>query len=205
MFTMTDYFIALLPDSEFSDSIIEAKNKILMLFGEQTYLKDPPHMTLVVSSTKDINGLKKEFGKLSKKYKKIYMEIRDFVSFPPDSASSKTPLGLGIEEDYIEDLRNVQSDILNLSAKFRSGTPSRYKELNFSGEEKKNLDLYGFPYAGKIWIPHISFCVMDSKKIVEAKKIIGIKGFMKRHSLVALGLYELRKDNPIEIMRVELK
>lgn len=187
------YVITINPEPILFKKILAIKNAIKKEFGKQLYLDDDPHCTLYICKLNDetiFNDFYKKFQNLNVENFKI--NISDWLIFEKDPITFKKVLGCKLNNPK---LNNLQLEIVNFFQKYRKKEViQRYKNVNFSGELKNNLDKYGFPFVGEIWIPHISIGSFDEvvfDKIWQKFKGEYPKGDYYMNSIVIYKLNEL--------------
>lgn len=204
---MVEYFICYEPEEKLFSKIDNAKQFIYKNFGNQTYLLDPPHLTLFVAKTDDLENIIEKIKFYFDNKKKQEIEITDWLLFPKDKITNKTTIALKLSDKSIKSLQTEQFSLLNYIKLFNSKDyPKRYKCVkSFSEIEKQNLSSYGFPFVGDIWLPHLSLCSIDDSKIEIIKANNDINSFINKYSLSKIAVYELIDDNPLEKIKLNLK
>lgn len=200
---MKDYFVALEPEKKLHDFILDSKKWIKDNLGDQLYLGDKPHLTLGVLCAENLCEIEEVCSKQSKLQKKLTLSIEKLTKFPLDSVTNKYPLCLEISGENLGKLKSLQSDLLNKLNIFREKNIAlRYFNSSFNGKLKKNLEKFGYPFVGEIWLPHISFCSFDNQKdldfFLEKNYLEKFKGDFLFEKLA---LYKLYQDDSSELIR----
>ena len=154
--------------------ILSEKNKVKKKFGNQIYLKHPVHLTLFTITINKITVLKNLYKNLQRilKQNTITIQINKSGAFLNDPLTNGHTLYYGIKNN--KSLFKTQIKHLKIINKKLSVTK---KNINLFKNKtlKNNYKKYGFPFAGKIWVPHIT--VASIKNIT--KDHIFIKRFLK--------------------------
>ena len=201
---MIEYFIALTPEQKLYKKIAAVKSYVLRTYGDHTYLLDPPHTTLCVGTTNDPEETARELEAFAKKSSRINFQIIDWLIFANDKVTRSSSLVLKFNENCIKPLRQIQAGVLSAVAPSRHKVyANRYKEIKFSGLEKDNLDRFGFPYIGDIWIPHIGICSMPDEYIADATSKFDIGDF-GQSCFEKITLYKLEDEKPVLIRSFNL-
>ncbi|MBM3231765.1 hypothetical protein FJZ21_00070 [Candidatus Pacearchaeota archaeon] len=162
------YFIALEPERKVYEKIMDHKETVFNLVGDQKFLSHSPHTTLVLLNLDDY-GEKIILEKISSfvsKTKKINSEIKGMHVFYNDIQTGGNTITYNFSSFATKNLKNLQVeflDSLNISdkMKFFSSESDVFKK---SGQiEKDNIIKYGFPFVGENWIPHLSLASIDQK------------------------------------------
>lgn len=147
------------------------------------YIDDFPHLTLFTMNT----SLKKnvlEKLKLNKCYKKIQIKIGKPDIFVSDLLTGGKTFFYRINKN--KKLFDLQYYTINIFKKYKIKEKSVHT-FNKNTPEYKSFKKYGFPYAGKHWIPHISICsILDKKTNKELTK-----KFLKSKINLNFNVYEL--------------
>tara|TARA_Y100000389_G_scaffold204564_1_gene258011 strand:- start:1907 stop:2512 length:606 start_codon:yes stop_codon:yes gene_type:complete len=157
----------------FENKVLLQKRKIKKLFGKQIYLDHPVHLTLFTLNIEKITSLRNIYNKKKINYKKkLEIKVNSTGIFTNDPLTNGHTLFYGLKKNLL--LKSIQMKHLqkiNNKIKVLKKKSNEFK----SPILKKNYNKYGFPFAGKIWIPHIT--VASLKKIDE--KHVFIKNFLK--------------------------
>ena len=124
-------------------------------FGNQIYLSHPVHLTLFTLDIKRLNDLKKTYSqyKLKKQKKNLKLTLSKTGIFYNDPLTNGHTLYFSVNKN--KELLNLQTKNLKLINKKIDVIKKNIKIFNNS-MLKKNYKRYGFPFAGNIWIPHIT-------------------------------------------------
>ena len=152
----------------FSNKVLLQKHKIKKKFGKQIYLDHPVHLTLFTLNIKKIASLRKIYNKTNlNNKKKLKIKINSTGVFTNDPLTKGHTLFYGIKKNIL--LRSVQMKHLNMINK--KIKVLKKKSIIFDNTVfKKNYKKCGFPFAGKVWIPHVT--VASIRKIKEDHSFI---------------------------------
>ncbi len=141
-------------DKIITRKILNQKKIVKKKFGNQIYLNHPVHLTLFTIDIKNINKLKK-----------IYINKKNIHSKPfPINVTRPgifydDPLTGGHTIFYhIKKNNRINKIQLKHLKKINKNLNILKKNMNLFKNNilKNNYKKYGFPFAGKIWIPHIT-------------------------------------------------
>ena len=200
---MVEYFVALIPEKKLYDKISEAKLRIYTEFGHQMYLLDPPHMTLYLGETNNIGKVTDIVKKIASEVKSAKIKIVDWLLFENDKVTGKSAFAVKI--DNVDELKKIQMKVISEVSKI-SKISKRYSSVKtFSDAERNNLSKYGFPFVGKIWIPHFSFCSANKDVFYRIVKEIKLKEFMGTYKINKIEVFRLENDKSVKEREFELK
>jgi len=161
-------------NKQIEKKISDQKKIVRKKFGDQIYLNHPVHLTLFTIKIKKIKMLKNIYENLNKKIskKKIKIHINHTGVFFNDPLTKGHTLYYGLKNNFL--LNRVQIKHLN---KINKEIIVSKKDFNYFKNSKlnNNFKKYGFAFAGKIWIPHITVASIKSIK----KNDLFIKNFLK--------------------------
>jgi 2'-5' RNA ligase len=161
-------------NKKIENKILFQKRKVKKLFGDQTYLNHPVHLTLFTLKIKKISDLKFFYKKLEskKKTKSLTISLSSADIFVDDPLTSGHTIFYKIKKNKALNL--IQIDHLKrINKKFTvlKNDLHLFKNLTL----RKNYKDYGFPFVGKIWLPHIT--IASIKNIKSQHKFI--RDFLK--------------------------
>lgn len=157
----------------FEDKVLLQKRKIRKLFGKQIYLDHPVHLTLFTLNIEKITALRNIYNNKKINYKKkLEIKVNSTGMFANDPLTNGHTLFYGLKKNLL--LKSIQMKHLKKINKKIKVLKKNSNALK-SSILKKNYNKYGFPFAGKIWIPHIT--VASLRKIDEKHSFI--KNFLK--------------------------
>lgn len=204
------YFVALTPDYELEAKVAIAKLGILTRFGNQTYLPDPPHCTLYVALTENLEEVKKRLEQIASESKSIKLEVaNDWQEFKEDKlAGGGTSLALKFREQDKSSIIALQKRVVNdLNELRQNKIHPRYKGIELPQPLKESVEKYGYPFVSSldqnpILIPHINLCAFNSPEYAEEfKKITPISEFTGPSTLNRLSLYRVYPNDKTELIR----
>jgi 2'-5' RNA ligase len=189
-----------IPDTTFQSEVVLLKSFFKDKAKKQKYLNHIVHSTIYVFETENkyLADVIENFVDLKKTNSKFSLEINDWIVFENDSFTKLNTLSLKI--NYSNKLEKLQTSVVRLLSKYSS----KKEDLNLEEECLKSYKLYGFPFVGKHWTPHITIGSFDisSKEILALcdKKIL----FPKNMIMDNLGLYKIDQDNHTLIQKIKL-
>ena len=199
------YFIALIPEEKIYSKIYQTKKEIYQRWGNQKYLTNSPHATLYVFLAEDLDEVKNKLENIAIKEKKINAAIQnEYQEFSNDKlAGGGTSLGLKFDEKANKKIVSVQRKIVDSFNELRKGKiPLRYKDADLTNQLMENINKYGFPFIGDVFIPHITFCCFNLQKNAENFKLLhSSEEFAGSVALTKLALYKLYPDDKAELIK----
>ena len=171
--------------------VLLQKKKVEVNFGKQIYLDHPVHLTLFTLNINKISDLRKIYNKKKVKNKSetLNLEINSTGIFFNDPLTKGHTLHYAIKKNNL--LKSIQMShlkIINKKIYVFKNDIQKIKNLTL----KKNYNKYGFPFAGRVWIPHIT--------VASIKKIEHDHSFIRRFLKLKIN-YKLLIKN-IEFYRV---
>lgn len=183
---MEQYYIALIPDENLIQLINEQKRMIRENIGNQKYLNHPPHITLVIFTTDNLNEIIEKIGALAKSIKKFNTKINNFHIFYNDSMTNRHTITYSLSEENIPFLREIQLNTINAIKKF-------------------NTKNFNYHFIGKDWIPHISVASIEPDKFDLVFEKIKQKPIQGEFSIDSINLYRVGEETSFLIKSFELR
>ena len=180
-------------EKKLEKKIITQKLIVKRKFGNQIYLNHPVHLTLFTIKINKISLLKKIYQKI-KRYKlfnSIKFQTNKAGVFLNDPLTNGHTLYYGLKKNNLL----MKAQLKHLKYINRNMVVEKNKN-NFNDRTmNKNYKKYGFPFAGKIWVPHITVSSIGKIK----KNNIFIKRFLRskinfKSSVKYIKFYRVIKD-----------
>ena len=176
-----------------TNKILLQKKNVKKKFGKQIYLDHPVHLTLFTLNIKKISDLKNIYLDNSLKYTKpITINVTKPGIFFND------PLTKGHTFFYyIQKTKKLSKIQLKHLKKINNKINVLKKNCNKFKIPilKKNLKKFGFPFAGQVWIPHITIAsikgIRENDKFI--KKFLTSKIKLKSH-VNEIKFYKIHND-----------
>ncbi len=180
-------------DKKITKKILHQKNLVKKNFGKQIYLDHPVHLTLFTIKIKKISTLREIYRKKEKK-----LNIPFYITITSSDVFINDPLTGGhtifykirknkkIHELQLKHIKKINNKIQVLK---------KETELFKIPILKKNYQKYGFPFVGKIWVPHIT--IASIKNIERSHKYINkfLKSKLNLKCLVSeIKFYKISKN-----------
>ena len=191
-------------NKKIENKILVQKRKVKKLFGDQTYLNHPVHLTLFTLKIKKISELKFFYKKLEskKKTKSLIISLSSADIFVDDPLTSGHTIFYKIKKNkalnliQIDHLKKINKKITVLKNDLHL-----FKNLSL----RKNYKDFGFPFAGKIWLPHIT--IASIKNIKSQDKFI--RDFLKtkinlKCVIDEIGFYKVIKDKHTFLFKTKI-
>lgn len=180
-----------LPDNTLNDEIKVLKSFFAEKSKKNKYIDHIAHTTFYLFNT-DVNKLKDivvQFENLKNNISSFSVEIKDWVIFENDISTSLNTLCL--QFNFTNDLMNLQRAVVE--ALFRNHISSENTRLE--GEFLKSDKLYGFPFVGKHWLPHLTIGSLDIPSKDISRYCNGLFQFPRKVKINNLGLYKIDGDS----------
>lgn len=198
------YFIALIPEKELYLKIYKTKKEIFQRFGNQKYLKDPPHVTLYVSLAENLKKVEEIIQDTILKQKPInFSVLNEYQEFKEDKfAGGGTSIALKFNDTANKNIIDLQKKLITKLNPLREDKiHPRYTNSDLPITLKNNINKYGFPFAGEIFIPHINFCSFNPTMLAEKfKQSYPTKEFSGNFKFNKIGLFRLYLDDKTELI-----
>ena len=151
-------------NKKIQSEVLNYKKKVKIRFGNQTYLNHPVHSTLFTLEIKKIKDLKNLYQNLKiKKNTKLHkILVTSTGAFYNDPLTNGHTLYFKIKKStFLSSLQLRHLKLINQ----KITVLKKNIEILKNQKLKKNYLKYGFPFSGKIWIPHITVAsISDIKK-----------------------------------------
>lgn len=200
---MPVYIFCLEPEKKLFEKIKYLKEEVIALVGDQTYLQDPPHLTIYLG---DINLPQEDIVKKfqDRKIRPLSILIEGKQIFGEDPVTGKktftyavrqTPELIGLQTSIYTSVKN------HLSKKLLN----RYKNLSNETLVKNSVD-YGYPFFGEVWNPHISIASFGEKDFEKAACLLSNEEILGEFNVRSFVIYSLDEntDQITEIWRKNL-
>ena len=206
---LTTCFLALIPDEEFSATVLRYKRLAERRVGAQLYLADPPHLTLYLAAFQGVASLARIARDAAASIHVPVASVCGWHVFHADPLSASHTLVCDIDSDQRRDLANCQHRIcaavspLHDSESAVSRYASSWERLSESA--KANVKQWGFPFVGPIWHPHITIASIrpaDWDAIWPALENDPPSGTVRFPKLC---LYALEEGRPLLLERFDLE
>ena len=141
-------------DKKITKKILNQKKIVKKKFGNQIYLNHPVHLTLFTLNVKNIDKLKKIYiNELKIKSKPFTINVTKPGIFYNDPLTGGHTIFYHIKKN--DKINKIQ---LRHLRKINKNLNILKKNMNLFKNNilKNNYTKYGFPFAGKIWMPHIT-------------------------------------------------
>ena len=141
-------------DKKITKKILKQKKIVKKKFGNQIYLNHPVHLTLFTLNVKNIDKLKKIYiNELKIKSKPFTINVTKPGIFYNDPLTGGHTIFYHIKKN--DKINKIQ---LRHLRKINKNLNILKKNMNLFKNNilKNNYKKYGFPFAGKIWMPHIT-------------------------------------------------
>tara|TARA_B100000795_G_scaffold167756_1_gene126293 strand:- start:1768 stop:2376 length:609 start_codon:yes stop_codon:yes gene_type:complete len=191
-------------NKKIENKILLQKKKVKNLFGDQVYLNHPVHLTLFTLKIRKISELKIFYKKLEskKETKSLIISLSSADIFLDDPLTGGHTIFYKIKKNKVLNL--IQIDHLkkiNKKITVLKNDLHLFKNLTL----RKNYKDYGFPFVGKIWLPHIT--IASIKNIKSQDKFI--RDFLKtkinlKCVIDEIGFYKVIKDKHTFLFKTKI-
>lgn len=189
-------------NAKINKKILSEKNKVKKKFGNQIYLNHPVHLTLFTLNILKISELRKIYSQ-----KKIIYKKPLSIKFDKPGIFYNDPLTNGHTIFYHvkknKKLHEIQ--LRNLKEINKKINVIKNEKYSFNNKTlRKNYMKFGFPFAGNIWIPHITIASINKNKKSEPflKKFLNSKINLKCF-VNELSFYKINKNEHKFLFRVK--
>ena len=180
-------------DKKITRKILNQKKIVKKKFGNQIYLNHPVHLTLFTLNIKNIDKLKKIYiNKKKIQSKPFLINVTRPGIFYDDPLTGGHTIFYHIKKN--DKLNKIQ---LRHLIKINKNLNIIKKNMNLFKNNilKNNYKKYGFPFIGKIWIPHIT--IASIKNVTNNNKYI--KYFLSTKTnlkcfVTKIKFYKIEKD-----------
>jgi len=196
---MTDYAILLEPDKKLAGKITGIKDEVRAIAGEQLYLKDPPHISLMCVGLNEPFPEEGFVGVVAdiKRIGKLSTGISGWKIFENDAITSNKTLVCSISHRYWHKLREVQDKVISFLNKHDIQAIARYIKVyeNLPHKLRQNIDRNRFPFAGDIWEPHFGIASISPDAFKAVWERLRNKCPKGVYEINELSVYELNDDD----------
>jgi len=193
-----EYFIAFEPEEELVGQILKQKEFVRDSIGEQKYLSDPPHFTLYLFSCDNIDEVISKLNGVVNNLKRFSVSLTGFHVFYDDIVTGGHTITYGLDDSSVRILRGIQIKVINSIKEFNtnvrfSNSSSSYGKM--PNLQKANCDLFGFPYVGDIWVPHITVASIDKLYFDNLFSKLKSQPINGSYLLDSINIYEITDNN----------
>lgn len=173
------------------------KSCIRLVEPDAIYLEHPVHSTLflLMANMNEENKLMESIREICDRYTPFYIKFSGWHVFYNDAATGGDTLVLKIKPDQF--LLEIQNIIVTKLSIHRHG--DIYYGTNWQGEYLQSMKLWGFPFVGSHWVPHISIAsVRNGGKTIINSAIVS-KNIPCADLFDSLSLYKIAGEEHIRI------
>ena len=154
------HFWALEPDPALAARVLAYKARVRALAGPQTFLDDPPHLTLYLAVYAAEAPLEAATARLAAELAAVTAGLAGWHAFASDPLTGAHSLVCGLAPEAIPVLRVCQTRVVAARAPLRDpgATRARYATRwpHLDAVQQHNVETTGFPYTGPTWQPHVT-------------------------------------------------
>ena len=148
------------PKKKFYNEVMSLKKLVGKKFGNQTYLKHLPHITifdLKISKSKITANHKNKIQIKHFKKSKLRLILKKRYFFKSDPITNKTTFVIFLKKTLI--LKAIQTKLLDRFKSIKLNKKFKFKDKNLTINSVK----YGYPFVKKNWKPHLTIVSIDKK------------------------------------------
>jgi len=180
-------------DKSITQKILSKKKMVKKNFGNQTYLNHPVHLTLFTLKIQRISELKKIYLEDKRKISKsLLINVRSADIFIDDPLTHGHTIFYKIKKNKrIQETQLIHLKKINKKIKVLKNDIDLFDIPIL----KRNYKKYGFPFIGKVWIPHTT--IASIKNIKSNHKFVNnfLKSKMNLKCVVnEIKFYKIVKD-----------
>jgi 2'-5' RNA ligase len=207
----TRLVVALRPDKSLDALVRQYKRRLLAAAGPQLYATDPPHATLYVAdfTAGRMAAALRRAEHLAATIQMPNVALGGWHVFENDPLTGRNTLVCRLNNETCQRLRRVQLEVLAALAPLHdaSTTLSAFSERLplLSDEQRQRAILFGFPYVGDGWIPHLTIASVQPRQWPHVRQVFGLLDSSSRQieslscergRFTALDIFELQGLEP---------
>ena len=163
----TVMLLALEPDESLATRIRDYKRRVQTLTGPQTFVDQPPHLTMYLGSFRSPNEVQEVAGQVASRWKAPSTEVTGWHVFPNDPLSGNNTLVCDLAPADADQLRVLQREMIDSLAPLRDAQAcaKRLTRIapSFSKDQARCAESFGYPYVGPGWHPHFTIAAIRPK------------------------------------------
>ena len=174
--------VALRPDDSLAALVRHCKRRMLAAAGPQLYLTDPPHATLYVAEFapgRTAAALRRA-EHLARQIAMPPVELDAWHVFENDLLTGRHTLVLRFSDETCQRLRRVQLHVLAALAPLHDAAASLSALSErlplLTDEQRRMATLFGFPYVGTGWIPHLTIASVHQGQWPHVRQVFNLSG-----------------------------
>jgi 2'-5' RNA ligase len=201
-------FLALTPDPRFAAAVKKFKARVREAAGPQTYLDDPPHVTLYLAAFTDGESLLERLARELADIPTPRAEVVGWHLFADDILTGHQTLVCDFRPQDREALRKVQDAVVTGAGPLRdcSATAARYAGRldQLTPAEAANLHRVGFPFVGPQWHPHVTVASVRKEDWPAVERDLWPTPPAGACTFPVLHEYDLIDNKPVEVGEIHL-
>lgn len=173
-------FVALRPSETLADVVLRHKRRLLAAAGPQLYATDPPHTTVYLA-----NFAASRAAELACAVEKVAgatempcVAIDGWQVFESDPLTGLNTLACRFDGDACDRLRELQLRVLGAVAPLHDAAATHESLLPrwgaLSDEQRQRALLFGFPYVGGGWIPHLTIASVRPEQWPHVRQVFNL-------------------------------
>jgi len=159
------YLIGINPPASLASELKALKRMVIEKCGLLPEVGSEPHITLNLNKFPNLELVDKELSKICSTFPPIQIVIDGLSTFP--NIGSTTVVFAYVKPNPA--LQTLQELISTALAPLRDGEHLReyLKKHQFTDEQVRASERYGYPYIGKGWQPHMTIAFFDEKQFAD--------------------------------------
>jgi 2'-5' RNA ligase len=197
--------VALRPDESLAALVHHHKRRLLAAAGPQLYLTDPPHVTLYVAEFAPslMAAALRRTEHLADTMPSPAIAAGGWHVFENDPLTGRHTLVMRLSDETCQRLRRLQLHVLSGlvplhdAAATLSALAGRLPLL--TDEQQRRAALFGFPYVGAGWIPHLTIASVNPGQWPHVEQVFNLPGEVEnlsRGQFTALDVFRLQGLEP---------
>jgi len=180
------------PPGEVCKEIYRLKSRVKEACGQQQQVDEPPHCTFVVNNFSDIKAVDDILKSVCLGFSPLDISMKNITYFPPEK-NKAWMVHAAIERNIR--LQELQKEVIDKTSAFRQGCllcdylQRNIPDYQYSEEEKKDIQQYGYPYVGANWQAHISVAILDEGAFKKIGKELTGTAFQHKFKLKEITLF----------------
>jgi 2'-5' RNA ligase len=174
--------VALRPDESLAALVRHSKRRMLAAAGEQLYLTDPPHATLYVAefSAGRAAAALRRTEHLARTMTMPAVAAGGWHVFENDPLTGRHTLVIRFSDETCQRLHHVQLQVLAALAPLHDAAASLSALSDrlplLTDEQRRMATLFGFPYVGVGWIPHLTIASVRPGQWPHVRQVFNLSG-----------------------------
>jgi 2'-5' RNA ligase len=196
------YLVSIEPPSETVDRIAEGRRVISEASSDSYKGPKNPHITLFINTYEDSEEIERRLDEVSARYESFNARVEGIHNFREDPITRASTFVYKIEGS--QDLRDLQRDVVEALNSLRTDSQEKWmreQNPNYSDAQRKNIEIYGFPFGPEDWIFHTTIGTVPARDSERVKKGLEYLDKSEEWNVDGISLYEDMGEGNYELIR----